>query len=413
MKVISGMKSYFKQFIPSTTSSFFTYFLSAILNLFVSYGLLLLLLRVLPKEQYGQYGLYISVFSMLLILFNFGHKEIIFKFSSLFNVEDDSSKLLNTFRSFIQWNLVIFIATQGLLLIDITWYIVAMAFLLNSWLITGAAYHRGQADYRLDAFALPMQRSFWLIGCIALYFFLDEISLNQVFCAAVVATIMCLVYIILPIFNQFKSVAFNQKHDTNQMKLLFNFFIIEIASVFYLKSDILLLRLFDLDLAIVADYFFAIQLFEIIVLIIMPIGYFYFNALSKKNNGIEGLNLKKYFLPMLGIIVCTHLGILLLAPIIFPVVIPNYTSSINTVLLIIFSLYPVAINILLSSLLIFENKEVLYAKICFTALVFNLILNALLIPNFEIQGVLLTKFLTECFITLLLLKILHKKNSII
>jgi len=407
------MKSYFKQFIPSTTSSFFIYFLSAILNLLVSYGLLVLLLRALPKAQYGQYGLYISVFSMLLILFNFGHKEVIFKFSSQFNVEDDSSKLLNTFRSFSLWNLVIFIAIQGLLLIDITWYIVAMAFLLNSWLITGVAYHRGQADYRLDAFALPMQRSFWLIGCIAIYFILDEISLNQVFFAAVVATIMCLLYIVLPIFNQFKLVVFNHKYDSTQVKLLFNFFIIEIASVFYLKSDILLLRLFDLDLAIIADYFFAIQLFEIIALIIMPIGYFYFNALSKKNNGIEGLNLKKYLFPMLGIVVCAHLGVLLLAPIIFPVVIPNYSSSINTVLLIIFSLYPVAINILLSSQLIFENKEVLYAKVCFTALVFNLILNALLIPNFEIQGVLLTKFLTECFITLLLLKILHKKNSII
>lgn len=413
MKFISGMKSYFKQFIPSTTSSFFTYFLSAILNLFVSYGLLVLLLRALPKEQYGQYGLYISVFSMLLILFNFGHKEIIFKFSSQFNTDDKSARLYSAFQTFSQWNLVLFIAIQALLLIDITWYIVAMAFLLNSWLITGAAYHRGQADYRLDAFALPMQRSFWLIGCIAIYFFLDEISLNQVFCAAVVATLMCLLYIILPIFNKLKSVAFNQKHDNSQMKLLFNFFIIEIASVFYLKSDILLLRLFDLDLAIIADYFFAIQLFEIIVLIIMPIGYFYFNALSKKNNGIEGLNLKKYLFPMLGLVVCAHFGILLLAPIIFPIVIPNYTSSINSVLLIIFSLYPVAINILLSSQLIFENKEVAYAKICFFALGFNLILNALLIPNLEIQGVLLTKFLTECLITLLLLKILHKKNSII
>jgi len=399
--------------MPTISRSFFIYFFSTIINLLVSYGLLVLLLKTLPKAQYGQYGLYISVFLIVLIFYNFGHKEAVFKFSSKNN---SLHKLNALFSSFFIWNFILFAAIQILLWLNFTIYLVAMVFLLNNWLLTGVAYFRGQKRYKIDAFALPTQRFFWLLFCLGFFLIHDELTLNEVFIAALAASAITVVIFIIPSKAQFKTALTSAFLQQSQFRLLIKFLIIEASSVFYLKSDVLLLHFYHIKLSIIADYFFAIQLFEIIVLIIMPIGYFYFNGLSNQGNGksdkpIKKYTIKSYLLPMLLIVFSIQLGVFFLAPIVFPWVIPKYVSSINSVLLMIFALYPVVVNILLSSKLIFENREFVYAKICFIALIFNVIINLLLIPYWHVEGVLVTKFLTELLISVFLFRVVKKNNS--
>jgi len=414
--VVEFIKYYYQK--VSISHSFFIYLFSSILNLLVSYGLLVLLLRTLPKDQYGQYGLYISLFSILLIFFNFGHKEAIFKFSSQSFIATANQQFDRTLRSYFLWNFFLLVVLQGLLLVDIIVYVVAMVFLLNSWLITAAAYYRGQANYKQDAYALPLQRTLWLLICLIVYYFIEHFTLLAVFLSALAATILSLFWLLFPLNKHFRiaikakaKVKANNKH----IMLLINFFVIELASVFYLKSDILLLRFYHLKLSSIADYFFAIQLFEIMVLVIMPIGYFYFNDLSKQDNTLnindKKIKLKNYLPPMVLIVAFAHIIIFFLAPIVFPILIPKYTASITTVLFMMFSLYPVVLNILLSSKLIVENKETVYARICFFALIFNVLSNIMLIPYFELNGVLFTKFMTELFISLMLLKTLYSKGD--
>jgi O-antigen/teichoic acid export membrane protein len=399
-----SLKSIFLKCKFDLSASFFTYLFGSVLNLLASYSLLIFLLNSLPKTEYGQYGLYISLLSILLIFFNFGHKEAIFKLTSKSSENHISAPLKDVLTTYCQWNLCILIVIQLLLLIDFTYYFAAMATLMNGWLIALTAYYRGRSIYKVDALTLPIQRAIWLVSALVLYYTFEVMSLSFVFAASMVATVICLLFIFSPFVTAPAILSTTNQKSAKQTKLLFNFFIIELASVFYLKADVLLLRLFSVDLVAIADYFFAIQLFEIVALVIMPIGYFYFNSLSKNYLDVTIQTIKNYLFVMLIIVFSIHVGIYFLAPIIFPMIIPEYTSSISSVLLIMFSLYPVCFNILLSSRLIFDNKEVVFAKICFAALIFNFAVNIVFIPYFDIYAVLIIKFMTEILISLLLIK---------
>jgi O-antigen/teichoic acid export membrane protein len=396
----------------AVSRSFLVYLFSAVLNLLVSYGLMLFLLRVLPKAQYGQYGFYVSVFSMVLIFFNFGHKEVVFKTASKAFHRSEKNPLQSIFKSFFGWNILLLLAAQVLLLVDLTLYLVTLMFLFNSWLMTAAAYHRGKTHYSLDAFALPGQRGLWLLGCVLWFWMTAGLDLKALFISSLAASSVVIVWLYTPLLlserRNDNHKLLKAKTKNQQLKLLLSYLVIEMASVFYLKSDVLLLHLFGFDMTRIANYFFAIQLFEIAVLIIIPIGYFYFNRLAdpslsavKKPLGL----ISRYLMVMAGLIVLMHGLVFYLAPLLFPLLIPQYVNSIETVSLVMFSLYPVAVNILLSSQLIAVNKERVYAKICFLALLFNIISNSLLIPWIEVHGVLLSKFLTELLIMLLLIKV--------
>ena len=391
--------------------SFSRYFFAALVNLLASYGLMLFLLIVLTKAEYGQYGIYLSVFSMLLILFNFGHKELMFKYASQptqskTHTQAFPAKLNSTWQSFFRWNLIWLVLLQVLLLVDMTCYWLALMFLSNSWLVTAAACHRGRANYTFDAFALPAQKSIWLLFCGLWFLFSDGLDLRSVFVSSLFATLLCMVWLYRPLRGLMPGAGSLLTGQNKQYwRLLFNYLLIEVASVFYLKADVLLLHGFGQELSTIADYFFAIQLFEIAVLIIMPVGYFYFNRLSAQADigSVSSAGMWRYAMVILGLVALMQLMAFGLAPVMFPLLLPQYTASINAVLWVMFALYPVALNILLSTRLIVANKEVVWAKICFFALLVNLLGNGLLIPRLGVQGAIYIKLLTEVVITCLAL----------
>jgi O-antigen/teichoic acid export membrane protein len=290
-----------------------------------------------------------------------------------------------------------------------------MMFLVNSWMITLAAYHRGYADYSKDAWVLALQRLLWLSFSLCSYFILNRLGLITLFFCGLLATGLCVVWLYWPI-QRIESVKLNASAllsnplKTGQMKLLLSYLVIEVSSVFYLKSDVLLLRLFDFKSVVIADYFFAIQVFEIAVLVLMPIGYFYFNRLNRIDPQQRAqLSIIPMLMVLFTMLVLMQGGFAWLAPMVFPLMAPKYVESINVVLWVMCSLYPVAVNILLSSQLIVANKERLYAKICFVALLFNLIANGVLIPSIGLNSVITVKFLTELLIMLLLLYVCRSK----
>ncbi|MFT5164173.1 MAG: O-antigen/teichoic acid export membrane protein [Alteromonadaceae bacterium] len=408
-KRLGVMLSGLQQYYANLSSSFVTYLLGAVVNLTATYAMMVLLINVLAKEDYAQYGVYISLFSLLLIFFNFGHKEVVFKYASASRADSTLSPLPVLFIGFYRWNLLLLALVQVLIVFDTTLYAGAMMFLVNSWMVTLAAYHRGSTDYKKDAWALPLQRLLWLSFSLSCYFTFDSLGLITLFFCGLLATSLCIVWLYWPL-RRVESVKFNgaallsNPLKTGQMKLLLSYLVVEISSVFYLKSDVLLLRFFDLDMTVIADYFFAIQVFEIAVLVLMPIGYFYLNRLNLvEPEQRSHVSILPMLMVLLTLLVLMHGGFAWLAPMVFPYAAPKYVESINVVLWVMCSLYPVAVNILLSSQLIVANKERTYAKICFIALLFNLIANSVLIPSMGLTAVMAVKFLTELLIMLLLL----------
>ncbi|NQZ11387.1 MAG: hypothetical protein HRT35_29900 [Algicola sp.] len=406
-----------QQYYANLSSSFVTYLFGAVINLTATYALMVLLLNVLSQTEYGQYGVYISLFSILLIFFNFGHKEVVFKYASNTQTDTALNPLPRLFIGFYRWNLLLLALVQILIVFDTTLYAGIMMFLVNSWMITLAAYHRGHANYRKDALALPLQRLLWLCFSLCCYFIFDSLGLITLFFCGLLATGLCIVWLYRPL-QRVASIKLNgtallsNPLKTGQMKLLFSYLVIEVSSVLYLKADVLLLRFFDFELAAIANYFFAIQVFEIAVLVLMPIGYFYFNRLNRVEPQQRAqVSIMPMLMVLFTLLVLMHGGFAWLAPKLFPYMAPKYVDSISVVLWVMCSLYPVAVNILLSSQLIVANKERLYAKICFVALLFNLIANGVLIPSLGLTAVMAVKFLTELLIMVLLLLVCRSKGS--
>ena len=137
----------------------------------------------------------------------------------------------------------------------------------------------------------------------------------------------------------------------------------------------------------------------------MPVGYFYFNRVSAHvvTGSVNSVGMKSYVAIIVGLVALMQLMAFGLAPVMFPLLLPQYTASINAVLWVMFALYPVALNILLSTRLIVANKEVVWVKICLFALLVNLLGNGLLIPRLGVQGAIYIKLLTEVVITCLAL----------
>jgi O-antigen/teichoic acid export membrane protein len=417
-KLLGVLWAPLQRYYNNLSSSFVTYLLGAVVNLTATYAMVVVLLNVLSKEEYGQYGVYISLFSILLILFNFGHKEVVFKYASASQTDAPATPQPVLFIGFYRWNLLLLALVQVLIVFDTTFYAGTMMFLAHSWMITLAAYHRGYADYSKDAWALPLQRLLWLSFSLCCYFIFDALSLITLFFSGLLASILCVVWLYRPTAQAESvklrvSTLLSSPLKNGQLKLLLSYLVIEVSSVFYLKSDVLLLRFFDFSLAVTADYFFAIQIFEIAVLVLMPIGYFYFNRLNRVEPQQRAkISIMPMLMLLLTLLVLMHGGFAWLAPILFPYMAPKYVESINVVFWVMCSLYPVAVNILLSSQLIVANKERIYAKICFVALLFNLVANFVFIPSIGLNAAIVIKFLTESLIMLLLLAVCRSMMSV-
>ena len=195
--------------------------------------------------------------------------------------------------------------------------------------------------------------------------------------------------------------------------LLIKYCVIEFTTVAYLKLDMLFLKWFKVTPSLIADYYLSIQIFEASILIITPIGYFFFNRYAKqfKDNKVPFcfvLNMVlKFCTVMFGIILLGHMLWLLVGRNLLLLMFPDYLGSFELVIWNLFALYPLAVNIILSNYLIVNHQERGYMKVCFIALLVNIIANTLLIPLWSVQGAVVTRILTELFLCLSLVGFIY------
>jgi O-antigen/teichoic acid export membrane protein len=85
----------------------------------------------------------------------------------------------------------------------------------------------------------------------------------------------------------------------------------------------------------------------------------------------------------------------------------DYLGSFELVTWNLVALYPLAVNIILSNYLIVNHQERGYMKVCFIALLVNIIANTLLIPLWSVQGAVVARILTELFLCLSLVGFIY------
>lgn len=383
----------------------------ALINVVISYGLLVFLANNLTKDDYALYGVLTTFMSLVLIIANFGHKEAVYKLTA----ERRFIELQKAISSFITWSLVFVGFSLLTLLIDFTAGIAALSFCAVMYLTILSSYYRGRSKYYLDAFAQPLYRSVWLAIGVGISFFVTALSTVHVFISACLGAL--LTFFFLGGYNTSLSMVKKVIPFTWPWKnsTLVNFLMIEFATIAFLKVDVLLLRYFNVEQFLVADYFFSIQIFEAVVMLLTPIGYFFFNRVARElgrteianhcatSHGEKGAALIiKYITVLVLIAALGQLTWYVAGRWILSTMFASYIGSFNLIHLLMFTLFPLVANIILSNFMILKNRERSYMAICFVGLGVSSIMNLLCIPTWDVYGAILSRFVTELTMVMLL-----------
>ena len=396
-------------FIASTKRAYGTYVSLAIGNVAVSAALLLLLANALSVEDYAIFGVVSTIAGLGLLVVNAGHKEALFKYASQSEVE----ALHRTAQSLQTWLLLFLLLAAALSAVRFWVGVASLMFLMIYATTAITAVFRGREFYTRDAAMWPLYRSLWLSGCAVIVFTGSPLSLTAVFGLGSLAGL--LTFFIL----DGHKIACELSAPSLQLSLPFtnptlrHFFFIEVATVAYIKVDVLLLAVLDTPSADIASYFFSIQLFEASLLLLMPLGYLFFNRVNVANN--PSAKRAALFVFGAGVILGALVAILgwsLVGLTLLETLFPHYRSSNATTATLLTALVPWGGALMFSYWLIAMDRERLVALIFFIGLLTHLIFSAVFIPNWGAQGAAWARVVTECFIAAMLLCAVIKTGSL-
>jgi O-antigen/teichoic acid export membrane protein len=380
--------------MPEQPKHFAIYTVGTIVNIVASYAVLVLLTNQLSKESFATYGLFNTVFSLLLIFINFGAKESVFKYASTGN----HSHLSASLSWFFCWQLVFLLGCLIVAIVNLQIALIATCFVVMSWLLVINGFNRGLGNYLKDAISLPIHRLAWLFGCILyIQFSADTFDYTIAFYTSLLAT---LITVLVVSDKRLFQIRFPNYKLLKPPEAFTRFFLIELAIVAYTKVDMLLLRSLGVSTEESANYYFSVQVLDAAVLILAPISYFFFNRFAKRQTEVvrdEALILK-YAVAMVILVLTGQICWLGGGELILSWVFPQYVDSNSLINLFLFALYPVAINYILSSTVILSNNELPYAKLCGCAFLVYLLVSIVLVPEMEAEGAIVSRIITEFFI---------------
>ena len=382
----------------------------AVFNVSISATLLLLFANALPVEQYADFGVISSLAGLALLLVNAGHKEALFKFAS----QSKANELVAIAQSLQRWLLPLLALALLLALIVPTVGLAALMFLFLYVTIAVSSVFRGRAEYTKDAALWPLYRGIWLVGCFVFFVHEAELSLLPVFAIGSLAAV--LTFLMLGGYSVARELVGRASFQLSwplRDATLRQFFLIEVATIAYVKVDVLLLAFLGIPSADIASYFFSIQLFEAALLVLMPLGYLFFNRI----NGSDAPNLNATVLLVFGggvfvVSLMVIAGWAVLGPALLETLFANYVSSNTTTVVLFIALLPWGLALLFSYWLIAQNRERLVASAFFVGLVLHLVLNGAFIPTWGVQGAAWARVATECAIALMLLAVAIKTGSL-
>lgn len=381
------------------TGNYARYVLFVGANVAISYALLLLFANNLNTADYALYGVINSIAGLGLIALNFGHKEALFKFES----QSNYSATRAVSASLWPWLVGALCLVVCLLAANLTVGVAALSFLCLYALTLASNIFRGRGHYARDASAIPIYRSLWLLSGLLVLALSQALTLFWVFVAS---TLSALVTFGLLGGPQIFSGLFRSRHAIRlpfSNSTLRNFFWLELATVAYLKLDLILLKLHGLDHTELAHYFFAMQVFEAAVLILSPLAYLFFN---RYNQALNQLSLKQTLIPFALAAVGVGAGILLLwygvGQAVLGWMFPRYIDSFDLSLYLMLALIPMGLSMLLSHALFATHRESVYVKICAMGFAVCLGMNLILIPTAGVLGAAWARVATELVILFLL-----------
>ena len=269
-------------------------------------------------------------------------------------------------------------------------------FLILYTTLASAAVWRGRAQYLRDAAIWPLFRLLWLVGCGSIALFGMPLELTHIFAIGCIA--ISLTFLILggqSVLREFRVRRTKLSWPLRRPALRY-FFFIEVVTVAYLKVDMLVLFILGLPATELASYFFSLQLFEAVLLLLIPLGYLFFNQINRLEPDSEDGSV---FLTFAMLITLFSLAILLFwgvfGEFILGALFPLYETSHTTTKILLLALLPWGVALLLSHKLIAQGNEPLVAQVFFVGLVAHVLLNFIMVPIFGPFGAAWSRVITE------------------
>ncbi|MEC8325684.1 MAG: hypothetical protein VX100_06180 [Pseudomonadota bacterium] len=365
------------------SKSFFNYSFANVLSLVLGLFLLFILSTKLEPQIYGEYGFYISIFSILLVLINWGSKERIYRFALKYKATP--KEFMKKQVSICNFILIIFLP---LVFVNVALYAVILFSALFSIFQCNCFLERGRSHFFKDAMATPIYRlliSFIIVG---LLFCMgsENIKVSHLIFAS------CFCIFIVNVFFLKVPTSFFLK----PIKIpKWNFFIaIELISIAYLKVDVII-GSFLLGFEQIASYFFSIQVFEAVLVLLLPICHIFIGKVKRNSSPHYEL---KYALMVVAITLFGLSVFLLIGDYFINAWLPHYQNAFYFIAALIVVAGIATLNSFYSMLLILKNKERVYFKIvlyCFTGYI---VITPPLALFYSVKGLVIGKLLIETLI---------------
>jgi len=350
-----------------------------------------LLARKLGVEGFGTYSYILSLAGIFFIFQDGGYKTLIFRE----RVDNPSIPLISFGVAH-----VVSITALGVLIVMLlqpkNWLAILTAFGCMGLVVLSefvSSLLKGKGDFKVDAIWKITIRSLTASAILWVLFYYEEISVTALFVGWSAALLLALIW---PIAKGYLSwPSFNFKSELYRAGMAF--LAIDVATVFYFRSDIVLLEYFGHVEGDVGQYSAAYRILEGIILLAAPVAQVAFRSLRLRKDQKKFFSLLSWSLlaMVIAAITISTIGICFGSDLILTIFGEQYQYAGELLPILLFAILFILPNCVLTQGAIALNREVVYAKIAAAAALLNIGLNILLIPDFGAKGAAITTIISE------------------
>ena len=338
--------------------------------------------RELGVEGFGNYSYILSLAGIILIIQDGGYKTLIFR-----EGVDDSAKPLLSSGLVHVLSITFFVVLVVLLVQPKNWIQILTAVCCMGLVVISdfvSSILKGKGNFKSDAKWKMFIRSLSACAILSTLFFYEDVSVTSLFFAWCMALLMALIWPILKGYLSWPS--FNFKGEFFRASMVF--LTIDVATIFYFRSDIVMLEYFGGIKGEVGQYSAAYRILEGVILLATPVAQIAFRSLRLRQG-------QKIFFNLLGRLVLFMLLVSIVISLIgayfskdFMLIVfgEEYYLAGKLLPLLLFAMLFILPNYILTQGAIAINKEISYAKIVVLVALLNIVLNLWLIPDFGARG---------------------------
>ena len=348
----------------------------------IGFALSVYIARALGVQDFGNYSYILSLAGILLIFQDGGYKTLIFRESV------DDLKLSSMRFGVAHVITITIIGSVAILLFQPEhWLAILTAFCCMALLVLNgfvSSLLRGKGDFKSDAIWRIFVRTLSAFFILLVLVFYDNDSVTSLFVGWSLALVLTLIWPVAKGYLKWPSFSFKGELFRNSMVFL----TIDVATVFYFRSDIVLLEYFGHIQGDVGQYSAAYRILEGIILLATPVAQIAFRSLRLRQNQNDffGLLSRLVLIMFMVASIITIIGIFFGNYLMLILFGEQYQFAGDLLPILLFAMLFILPNYILTQGSIALNKEIYYAKIVVSVAIINIGLNIWLIPDFGAMG---------------------------